>query len=140
MIPRLYDSSETDPDTEGLGALRDLLSVSITRNYNEIPTLTMIYPNNGYLSKSIVEGMIIVADMGNKDEEKNQKFRIVDISKSIDTITITANHIWADLSNIPLKQNIALVNASPKFAFNAIKDALAWPMPEIGRASCRERV
>lgn len=131
MIPRLYDSSETDPDTEGLGALRDLLSVSITRNYNEIPTLTMIYPNNGYLSKSIVEGMIIVADMGNKDEEKNQKFRIVDISKSIDTITITANHIWADLSNIPLKQNIALVNASPKFAFNAIKDALAWPMPEI---------
>lgn len=131
MIPRLYDSSETDPDTEGLGALRDLLSVSITRNYNEIPTLTMIYPNNGYLSKFIVEGMIIVADMGNKDEEKNQKFRIVDISKSIDAITITANHIWADLSNIPLKQNIALVNASPKFAFNAIKDALAWPMPEI---------
>lgn len=131
MIPRLYDSSETDPDTEGLGALRDLLSVSITRNYNEIPTLTMTYPNNGYLSKSIVEGMIIVADMGNKDEEKNQKFRIVDISKSIDAITITANHIWADLSNIPLKQNIALVNASPKFAFNAIKDALAWPMPEI---------
>lgn len=131
MIPRLYDSSETDPDTEGLGALRDLLSVSITRNYNEIPTLTMTYPNNGYLSKSIVEGMIIVADMGNKDEEKNQKFRIVDISKSINAITITANHIWADLSNIPLKQNIALVNASPKFAFNAIKDALAWPMPEI---------
>lgn len=131
MIPRLYDSSETDSDTEGLGALRDLLSISITRNYNEIPTLTMAYPNNGYLSKTIAKGMIIVADMGNKDEEKNQKFRIVDISKSIDAITITANHIWADLSNIPLKQNIALVNASPKFAFNAIKDALAWPMPEI---------
>lgn len=131
MIPRLYDSSETDSDTEGLGALRDLLSISITRNYNEIPTLTMAYPDNGYLSKTLAKGMIIVADMGNKDEEKNQKFRIVDISKSIDAITITANHIWADLSNIPLKQNIALVNASPKFAFNAIKDALAWPMPEI---------
>lgn len=131
MIPRLYNSSAEDPNTEGLGALRDLLSISITRNYNEIPTLTMAYPNNGYLSKTIAKGMIIVADMGNKDEEKNQKFRIVDISKSIDAITITANHIWADLSNIPLKQNIALVNASPKFAFNAIKDALAWPMPEI---------
>ena len=131
MIPRLYNSSTEDPNTEGLGALRDLLSISITRNYNEIPTLTMAYPNNGYLSKTIAKGMIIVADMGNKDEEKNQKFRIVDISKSIDAITITANHIWADLSNIPLKQNIALVNASPKFAFNAIKDALAWPMPEI---------
>lgn len=131
MIPRLYNSSTEDSNTEGLGALRDLLSISITRNYNEIPTLTMAYPNNGYLSKTIAKGMIIVADMGNKDEEKNQKFRIVDISKSIDAITITANHIWADLSNIPLKQNIALVNASPKFAFNAIKDALAWPMPEI---------
>lgn len=131
MIPRLYESTETDDSTEGLGALRDLISISIPRNRNEIATLTMTYPNNGYLSKTIAEGMIIVADIGNKDYERNQKFRIVDISNGQDAMTITANQIWADVSNIPLKQNITLANVTPKFAFNAIKNALAWPMPEL---------
>lgn len=131
MIPRLYESTETDESTEGLGALRDLISISIPRNRNEIATLTMTYPNNGYLSKTIAEGMIIVADIGNKDYERNQKFRIVDISNGQDAMTITANQIWADVSNIPLKQNITLANVTPKFAFNAIKNALAWPMPEL---------
>ena len=135
MIPRLYESSETDPNTEGLGALQDLLSVSITRNYNEIPTLSLTYPVDGRLSKVIEQGMIIVADMGSKDFEKNQKFRIVDISDEIDSMTITANHIWADLSSIPLKQNVGAANATPKFAFNLLKDALAWPMPEISLKS-----
>lgn len=131
MIPRLYESTETDDSTEGLGALRDLISISIPRNRNEIPTLTMTYPNNGYLSDVISEGMIIVADMGSKESEKNQKFRIVDISNGQDAMTITANQVWADLSTIPLKQNITLANATPEFAFNAIKNALAWPMSEL---------
>ena len=131
MIPRLYESTETDESTEGLGALRDLISISIPRNRNEIPTLTMTYPNNGYLSNVISEGMIIVADMGSKENEKNQKFRIVDISNGQDAMTITANQVWADLSTIPLKQNITLANATPEFAFNAIKNALAWPMSEL---------
>ena len=131
MIPRLYESTETDESTEGLGSLRDLISISIPRNRNEIPTLTMTYPNNGYLSNVISEGMIIVADMGSKENEKNQKFRIVDISNGQDAMTITANQVWADLSTIPLKQNITLANATPEFAFNAIKNALAWPMSEL---------
>ena len=57
MIPRLYESTETDDSTEGLGALRDLISISIPRNRNEIATLTMTYPNNGYLSKTIAEDL-----------------------------------------------------------------------------------
>lgn len=48
--------------------------------------------------------MVIAADMGAADDEKNQQFRIVDVNKSMTSITITANHIWADLSNIPLKR------------------------------------
>ncbi len=131
MIPRLYNSSTEDPNTEGLGSLKDLLSVSITRNYNQIPTLTITYPNNGSLSKTIAKDMIIVADIGAKDTEKNQKFRISDVSKGLSAITITANHIWADLSNIPLRKDVMLANATPEFAFNAIKNALAWQMPEI---------
>ena len=131
MIPRLYNSSTEDPNTEGLGSLKDLLSVSITRNYNQIPTLTITYPNNGSLSKTIAKDMIIVADIGAKDTEKNQKFRISDVSKGLNALTITANHIWADLSSIPLRKDVMLANATPEFAFNAIKDALAWSMPEI---------
>lgn len=131
MIPRLYNSSTEDPNTEGLGSLKDLLSVSITRNYNQIPTLTITYPNNGSLSKTIAKDMIIVADIGAKDTERNQKFRISDVSKGLNALTITANHIWADLSSIPLRKNVMLANATPEFAFNAIKNALAWQMPEI---------
>ena len=131
MIPRLYNSSTEDPNTEGLGSLKDLLSVSITRNYNQIPTLTITYPNNGSLSKTIAKDMIIVADIGAKDTEKNQKFRISDVSKGLGAITITANHIWADLSSIPLRKDVMLANATPEFAFNAIKNALAWQIPEI---------
>ena len=131
MIPRLYNSSTEDPNTEGLGSLKDLLSVSITRNYNQIPTLTITYPNNGSLSKTIAKDMIIVADIGAKDTERNQKFRISDVSKGLNALTITANHIWADLSSIPLRKDVMLANATPEFAFNAIKNALAWQMPEI---------
>ena len=50
MIPRLYETYISDFNTEGLGSFKDLLSVSITRNRNEIPTLTMTYPINGPLS------------------------------------------------------------------------------------------
>ncbi|WP_285818026.1 phage tail spike protein, partial [Lactobacillus taiwanensis] len=107
MMPRLYTMYSPDDKSEGLGSFKDLLSVSITRNYNAIPTLTMTYPIDGPLSKEIAEGMVIAADMGAADDEKNQQFRIVDVNKSMTSITITANHIWADLSNIPLKKNIS---------------------------------
>lgn len=70
MIPRLYETYISDFNTEGLGSFRDLLSVSITRNRNEIPTLAMTYPINGPLSQELTEGMVIVADMGPADDEK----------------------------------------------------------------------
>lgn len=43
MMPRLYTMYSPDDKSEGLGSFKDLLSVSITRNYNAIPTLTMTY-------------------------------------------------------------------------------------------------
>ena len=135
MIPRLYTMYSPDDKSEGLGSFKDLLSVSITRNYNAIPTLTMTYPIDGPLSKEIAEGMVIAADMGPADDEKNQQFRIVDVNKSMTSITITANHIWADLSNIPLRKNISEAHARPNRAFDLITDALAWSMPALGFAS-----
>lgn len=135
MIPRLYETYISDFKTEGLGSFRDLLSVSITRNRNQIPTLTMTYPINGPLSKELQEGMVIVADMGLKDDERNQQFRIVDISTSTTGMTITANHIWADLSNMPLKKNISEAHARPSRAFELISDALAWSISDLGFAS-----
>lgn len=104
MIPRLYETYISDFNTEGLGSLKDLLTISITKNRNQIPTLAMTYPINASLSKDITEGMVIVADMGLEDDERNQQFRIVDVSKSMTSISITANHVWSDLSNIPLKK------------------------------------
>lgn len=135
MIPRLYETYISDFNTEGLGSFKDLLTVSITRNRNQIPTLAMTYPINGPLSKDIQEGMIIVADMGPADDEKNQQFRIVDVNKSMTSITITANHVWADLSNIPLKKNISEAHARANRAFDLISDALAWPVSGLGFAS-----
>lgn len=135
MIPRLYETYISDFNTEGLGSFRDLLSVSITRNRNEIPTLAMTYPINGPLSQELTEGMVIVADMGPADDEKNQQFRIVDVQKSMTAITLTANHVWADLSNIPLKKNISEAHARSNRAFDLISDALAWPVSGLGFAS-----
>lgn len=135
MIPRLYETYISDFNTEGLGSLKDLLTISITKNRNQIPTLAMTYPINASLSKDITEGMIIVADMGLEDDERNQQFRIVDVSKSMTSMSITANHIWADLSNIPLKKDISEAHASPNRAFSLISDALAWSIGDLGFAS-----
>lgn len=135
MIPRLYETYISDFNTEGLGSLKDLLTISITKNRNQIPTLAMTYPINASLSKDITEGMVIVADMGLEDDERNQQFRIVDVSKSMTSISITANHVWSDLSNIPLKKDISEAHAGPNRAFDLISDALAWPVSGVGFAS-----
>lgn len=135
MIPRLYETYISDFNTEGLGSFKDLLSISITRNRNEIPTLTMTYPINAPLSQELQEGMVIVADMGAADDEKNQQFRIVGVQKSMTAITLTANHVWADLSNIPFQKNINEAQARPNRAFDLISDALAWPVSGLGFAS-----
>ena len=51
------------------------------------------------------------------------------------SMSITANHVWSDLSNIPLKKDISEAHAGPNRAFDLISDALAWPVSGLGFAS-----
>lgn len=59
----------------------------------------------------------------------------MDINKSAISITIATNHTWADLSSIPLGENISGTHAGPNRVFDLITDALAWSTPALGFAS-----
>jgi phage minor structural protein len=131
-FPILFESLTDDHESNGLGAMSDMISGKVQRNTCQIPQANMVYPANTPLANQITNGMIIMVDMGPRDWEKRQLFRIVACPKSRQDsaiITITANHIWGDLSYIPLNpaSNVTAPNVNAADAFEMLKDNAAWP-------------
>lgn len=99
MIPILYDSTETQFTSNGLGRLSDALSCTVTEARNGEFELEMEYPIGGIHFDDIVASRIICAVPA--DGKKKQPFDIYSISKPISgRVTIKARHISYRLSKI----------------------------------------
>ena len=101
MIPILYNSTETEFKTQGLGALADAISCHVTEERNGIYELEMEYPQTGIRFKEIQNGNIILAIPSPYREA--QPFRIYKITKPLNgNVKIYANHLSYDLNKIPV--------------------------------------
>ena len=101
MIPVLYKSTEKEFATQGIGALKDAVSCTVTEERNGTYELTMKYPITGIHYADIKERNIIAA-IPSPYREK-QPFRIYKISKPLSgIITVYAAHVSYDLNGIPV--------------------------------------
>lgn len=102
MIPILYEGTETEFTSQGLGSLSDATSCTISEEINNTYELEMNYPMTGVHFSDIQVGRIILATPAPRKE--SEPFSIYKISKPIDGIvTIYAEHISYRLSYIPVK-------------------------------------
>lgn len=87
----LYSKETTSFSTLGIGVLRDFISNPlITEELNGAYTLEFQYAKDGYLSEYLIEQNIVKAN--------GQAFRIWNVKKDMQKITILAKHIFFDLS------------------------------------------
>ena len=101
MIPILYNSTEKDFGTQGLGALADAISCVVTEERNGIYELEMEYPQTGIRFKDIQNGNIILAIPS--PYRAAQPFRIYKITKPLNgNVKIYADHLSYDLNKIPV--------------------------------------
>ena len=102
MIPILYEGSEKEFLTQGIGSLTDATSCKISEEINNTYELEMNYPMTGVHFSDIQVGRIILAQPAPKKE--TEPFSIYKISKPMNGIvTIYAEHISYRLSFIPVK-------------------------------------
>lgn len=102
MIPILYDYSETEWTTNGLGRLSDCLSCTVTEERNGIYECEFEYPITGIHYADIVEGRII--GVIHDDTKEIEPFDIYKRSAEINGIvTFSAHHISYRLSYISLR-------------------------------------
>ena len=101
MMPILFPSTATEFKTQGLGALSDAISCTVTEERNGIFELEMEYPMTGLHFGEIADRCIILAIPS--PYRLPQPFRIYRITKPLNGIcTIYAQHITYDLSGVPL--------------------------------------
>lgn len=92
MIPILFEENETAFTTQGLGALADAVSVSVSRVINGKDELTMVYPSTGARYADILNDRIIYAVPEYK--KAAQPYQIYKITKPLNgMITVYARHV-----------------------------------------------
>ena len=128
-FPILYESAVQDSDTNGIGALSDTITCQAHRDSNQFPTLQMTYKLDGIHAKDLKEGRIIMADEG--PDFFHQKFRINQVTRTDQNITVNATHIAGDLAYNTIKQDIQVPNATPESLFNLIINNLSDPKSDI---------
>lgn len=101
MIPILFPATATEWTTQGLGALSDAVSCTVTEERNGIFELEMQYPMSGVHFDEMKNRCIILAIPS--PYRTAQPFRVYRITKPLNGIcTIYAQHISYDLSGVPL--------------------------------------
>lgn len=115
MIPKLYESTEMEFVSNGLGSLPDAISCKVTEERNGAYELEMEYPVGG-LHYDLIENNRIIYAKPNETSDP-QPFDIKEITPSMDkmTATIYAQHVRYRMNGIPV---------SP-FSAQGINDALA---------------
>lgn len=119
MIPILYETTEREFTTNGLGYLPDTAKCTVTEERNGKFELEMEYPVSGRSFSDIKERRIIFAKPS--PGRRPQPFRIYRIAKnSKNTVKVYAEHISYDLAGVPVSafsaetaaEAIAKLNAS----------------------------
>lgn len=101
MKPILYESSEKQFTTNGIGTLADAISCTVVEERNGSYELEMEYPLGGVHYDEIRNNRIILAMPS--DGQKAQPFRIFKITRPIGgVVKIYAVHLSYDLSGIPV--------------------------------------
>ena len=101
MKPILYDSTEKQFTTNGIGTLADAISCTVIEERNGSFELEMEYPLGGVYYDEIRNNRIILAMPS--DGQKSQPFRIFKITRPIGgVVKIYAVHLSYDLSGIPV--------------------------------------
>ena len=99
MIPILYDKTEKEFRTLGIGPLSDAISCEVTEERNGTYELRMAYPITGVHYADITNEAIIFAIPA--DGKGAQPFRIYKISRPINgKISVYAEHLSYQLSHI----------------------------------------
>lgn len=99
MIPILFEATETQFNTNGIGRLSDAISCQVEENLNGLYELTMVYPITGQHYAAIEENRIILAEPFEGGDW--QPFIIYRISRPLNGIvTINAEHISYLLNKI----------------------------------------
>jgi len=102
MIPILYESTEVDFETEGLGRLSDCISCDVTEERNGQYECVFKYPINGKHYSEIQEGRIVTCTHDSSGDV--QPFDIYARSAQIDgVVTFYARHVSYRLNHIILK-------------------------------------
>lgn len=115
MIPKLYESTEMEFVSNGLGSLPDAISCKVTEERNGCYELEMEYPVGG-LHYDLIENNRIIYAKPNETSDP-QPFDVKEITPSMNkmTATIYAQHVRYRMNGIPV---------SP-FSAQGINDALA---------------
>ena len=101
MKPILYESSEKQFTTNGIGTLADAISCTVIEERNGSFELEMEYPLGGINYDEIRNNRIILAMPS--DGQKAQPFRVFKITRPIGgVVKIYAVHLSYDLSGIPV--------------------------------------
>lgn len=123
--PILYPSTEIAFDTNGLGALSDAVTCTVTEERNGMFELEMQYPVSGIHYADLALRAMILARPNPIDEP--QPFRVYRITKPMSgTVTVYAQHISYDLAGIPTGPFTA---ANAPAAMAALGDNAAVPCP-----------
>lgn len=92
----LHDSFCERFDNNGYGILKHCKTAEVFETLNGELSLQITYPVGGYLYASLVEGNILVSEIGYGER---QAFRIQTITKHLNEIIIYATHIFYDLKD-----------------------------------------
>lgn len=99
MIPILYEATETEFTSNGIGRLRDCISCEVTEERNGKYEVEFTYPVTGKWYSTIVKGMII--SVIHDDTKTRQPFEIYRRSAPINGIvTFNARHYSYKLNNV----------------------------------------
>lgn len=125
MIPILYESTETEFTSNGLGRLRDMIRCECAEERNGVYEVEFEYPITGAHYDEIIPGRIIAVE--HDDSGDVQPFDIYYYSKPIDGIvTFRASHISYRLNSVVF-QNAA--NASTTDLHQVFSILKAQSMP-----------
>ncbi|MBV7391048.1 phage tail protein [Enterococcus sp. ALS3] len=118
----LFDKTNNNWSSLGLGPLTDAKNPIVDRERNGIYTLSFQYPVFSPLFKELKIGRWIVADAGPTKQAKSQRFEIETITKPIDgIITVYCEHYRYQLiRSIVKKFDSVLQNISAQAALNQL--------------------
>lgn len=100
MIPILYEQTETNFTSNGIGRLADAIACEVDEELNGMYELTLTYPKDGQYADQLTERRFILAKPNQTSSP--QPFRIYKITKQLKRLVVNAQHLSYDLNGFPV--------------------------------------